>query len=167
MTVYASMHILATKPLDKAAGKTSSLVPQEQAAMNRPQRFRGLATDPGVQRKAPEAVIRRAGTAVGKTIWMDPYRASRAERSSALLKSLGNRAFWNASVVRHFKLVRRFPCAHLWRLRRCSDKNVYRRSQKIHSFKGKKTNEKIKIIKLKWINIKKKKKIIFKKWVIR
>jgi hypothetical protein len=27
---------------------------------------------------------------------MDPYRASRAERSSALLKSLGNRAFWNA-----------------------------------------------------------------------
>ena len=25
--------------------------------MNRPQRFRGLATDPGVQRKAPEAVI--------------------------------------------------------------------------------------------------------------
>jgi hypothetical protein len=33
LTVYASMHILATKPLDKAAGKTSSLVPQEQAAM--------------------------------------------------------------------------------------------------------------------------------------
>jgi hypothetical protein len=62
------MHILVTKPLDKVAGKTSSLVPQEQAAMNRPQRFRGLATDPGVQRKAPEAVIRRAGTAVGKTI---------------------------------------------------------------------------------------------------
>ncbi|MFJ2329595.1 hypothetical protein [Pseudomonas sp. NPDC087690] len=68
LTVYAFMHILATKPLDKAAGKTSSLVPPEQAAMNRPQRFRGLATDPGVQRKAPEAVIRRAGTAVGKTI---------------------------------------------------------------------------------------------------
>ncbi|WP_146188742.1 hypothetical protein [Pseudomonas sp. HMWF021] len=68
LTVYASMHILATKPLDKAAGNNSSLVPQEQAAMNRPQRFRGLATDPGVQRKAPEAVIRRAGTAVGKTI---------------------------------------------------------------------------------------------------
>ncbi|MGE1173740.1 hypothetical protein [Pseudomonas sp. BW7P1] len=62
------MHILATKPLDKAAGNNRSLVPQEQAAMNRPQRFRGLATDPGVQRKAPEAVIRRAGTAVGKTI---------------------------------------------------------------------------------------------------
>ncbi|MGP6458525.1 hypothetical protein [Pseudomonas parakoreensis] len=68
LTVYASMHILATKPLDKAAGNNSSLVPQEQAAMNRPQRFRGLATDPGVQRKAPRAVIRRAGTAVGKTI---------------------------------------------------------------------------------------------------
>ncbi|WP_202369559.1 hypothetical protein [Pseudomonas sp. MWU318] len=68
LTVYASMHILATKPLNKAAGNNSSLVPQEQAAMNRPQRFRGLATDPGVQRKAPRAVIRRAGTAVGKTI---------------------------------------------------------------------------------------------------
>ncbi|KAB0517518.1 hypothetical protein [Pseudomonas extremorientalis] len=27
--------------------------------MNRPQRFRGLATDPGVQRKAPNAVIQR------------------------------------------------------------------------------------------------------------
>jgi hypothetical protein len=36
LTVYASMHILATKPLDKAAGETSSSVPQEQAAMNRP-----------------------------------------------------------------------------------------------------------------------------------
>ncbi len=35
---------------------------------------------------------------------MDPYRASRAERSSALLKSLGNRAFWNACAARHFKL---------------------------------------------------------------
>jgi hypothetical protein len=40
---------------------------QEQAAMNRPQRFRGLATDPGVQRKAPEAVIRQTGIVVGKT----------------------------------------------------------------------------------------------------
>jgi hypothetical protein len=27
--------------------------------MNRPQRFRGLATDPGVQRKAPRTVIQR------------------------------------------------------------------------------------------------------------
>jgi hypothetical protein len=27
--------------------------------MNRPKRFRGLATDPGVQRKAPNAVIQR------------------------------------------------------------------------------------------------------------
>ena len=27
--------------------------------MNRPERFRGLATDPGVQRKAPKAVIQR------------------------------------------------------------------------------------------------------------
>lgn len=38
---------------------------------------------------------------------MDPYRASRAERSSALLKSLGNRAFWNACTVRHFKLSKK------------------------------------------------------------
>lgn len=53
-----------------------------KAAMNRPQRFRGLATGPGVQRKAPQAVIRRAGTAVGKTLGMDPYRASSAERST-------------------------------------------------------------------------------------
>ena len=36
LTVYASMHIIATKPLDKAAGNESSLVPREQAAMNRP-----------------------------------------------------------------------------------------------------------------------------------
>lgn len=34
---------------------------------------------------------------------MDPYRASRAERSSALLKSLGDRAFWNACAARRFK----------------------------------------------------------------
>jgi len=27
--------------------------------MNRPERFRGLATDPGVQRKSPKAVIQR------------------------------------------------------------------------------------------------------------
>ncbi|WP_264083860.1 hypothetical protein [Pseudomonas zanjanensis] len=27
--------------------------------MNRPQRFRGLATDPGAQRKAPKTVIQR------------------------------------------------------------------------------------------------------------
>jgi len=27
--------------------------------MNRPQRFRGLATDPGAQRKAPSTVIQR------------------------------------------------------------------------------------------------------------
>ena len=30
-----------------------------KAAMNRPQRFRGLATDPGVQRKTPRTVIQR------------------------------------------------------------------------------------------------------------
>jgi hypothetical protein len=65
--------------------------------MNRPQRFRGLATDPGVQRKAPEAVIRQTGIVVGKTSRKDPYRASSAERSrTSLLKSPGNRAFWNA-----------------------------------------------------------------------
>jgi len=33
--------------------------PDSKAAMNRPQRFRGLATDPGVQRKAPRTVIQR------------------------------------------------------------------------------------------------------------
>jgi len=31
--------------------------PDFKAAMNRPQRFRGLATDPGVQRKAPQTVF--------------------------------------------------------------------------------------------------------------
>lgn len=70
---------------------------QEQAAMNRPQRFRGLATDPSVQRKAPEAVFRQAGIVVGKTSREEPYRASSADSSrDALLKSLGSRAFWNA-----------------------------------------------------------------------
>ncbi|UVK96484.1 hypothetical protein [Pseudomonas sp. B21-048] len=33
--------------------------PDLKAAMNRPQRFRGLATDPGVQRKTPRTVIQR------------------------------------------------------------------------------------------------------------
>ncbi|WP_205548604.1 hypothetical protein [Pseudomonas carnis] len=33
--------------------------PDSKAAMNRPKRFRGLATDPGVQRKAPRTVIQR------------------------------------------------------------------------------------------------------------
>ncbi|MBX9404557.1 hypothetical protein K5E40_02560 [Pseudomonas baetica] len=33
--------------------------PDSKAAMNRPQRFRGLATDPGVQRKTSKAVIQR------------------------------------------------------------------------------------------------------------
>jgi hypothetical protein len=75
------MHILCLKPLNKAA-RNEVLGFTTKAAMNRPQRFRGLATDPGVQRKAPEAVIRRAGTAVGKTIGMDSYRASSAERST-------------------------------------------------------------------------------------
>jgi hypothetical protein len=33
--------------------------PDSKAAMNRPQRFKGLATDPGVQRKTSKAVIQR------------------------------------------------------------------------------------------------------------
>jgi hypothetical protein len=33
--------------------------PDSKAAMNRPKRFRGLATDPGVQRKTPRPVIQR------------------------------------------------------------------------------------------------------------
>jgi hypothetical protein len=33
--------------------------PDSKAAMNRPKRFRGLATDPGAQRKAPRTVIQR------------------------------------------------------------------------------------------------------------
>jgi hypothetical protein len=33
--------------------------------MNRPQRFRGLATDPGVQRKAPRTVIQRGNKPKG------------------------------------------------------------------------------------------------------
>jgi len=88
--------------------------------MNRPQRFRGLATDPGVQRKAPQAVIRRAGTAVGKTIWIDPYRASSAERSTsffvhrikgrrrtALLKSPANTGlFGMPTLIRQIKACR-------------------------------------------------------------
>ena len=55
---------------------------------------------------------------------MDPYRASRAERSSALLKSLGDRAFWNACAARHFKpppmgglsMLKDFRCGHCKRL---------------------------------------------------
>ena len=78
--------------------------------MNRPQRFRGLATDPGVQRKAPEAVIRQTGIVVGKTSREEPYRASSADSSrDALLKSLGNRAFWNAN--RHTEVPKPRHCA--------------------------------------------------------
>ena len=55
---------------------------------------------------------------------MDPYRASRAERSSALLKSLGDRAFWNASAARQFKpppmgglsMLKDFRCGHCKKL---------------------------------------------------
>ncbi|MNJ39875.1 hypothetical protein D3C77_347570 [compost metagenome] len=39
--------------------------PATKAAMDRPQQSRGLATDPGVQRKAPRTVIRRTRVAVG------------------------------------------------------------------------------------------------------
>eukprot|EP01133_Synstelium_polycarpum_P006118 gene6118-7085_t len=67
--------------------------------------YRGLATGPGVQRKAPEAVIRQTGIVVGKTSRKEPYRASSAESSrTSLLKSPGNRAFWNAYLENPFKL---------------------------------------------------------------
>jgi hypothetical protein len=36
--------------------------------MNRPQRFRGLATDPGVQRKTPRTVIPRENKPKGPKI---------------------------------------------------------------------------------------------------
>ncbi|CAI8756863.1 conserved hypothetical protein [Pseudomonas chlororaphis] len=52
LTVYASMHIIRSKPPDSGE-RHRSLVAKAKAAMNRPRRFRGLATDPGVQRKAP------------------------------------------------------------------------------------------------------------------
>ena len=56
-----------TGPAAKAAPLFSSTAspcriitgPDSKAAMNRPQRFRGLATDPGVQRKTSKAVIQR------------------------------------------------------------------------------------------------------------
>jgi len=39
---------------------------------------------------------------VGKTLRKEPYRASSAERSrKSLLKSPGNRAFWNADLSKH------------------------------------------------------------------
>nr|DAV57873.1 MAG TPA: hypothetical protein [Caudoviricetes sp.] len=64
-----------------------------------------MATGPGVQRKAPEAVIRQTGIVVGKTLRKEPYRASSAESSrTSLLKSPGNRAFWNAYLENPFKL---------------------------------------------------------------
>ncbi|MDI2595363.1 hypothetical protein NYP20_12025 [Pseudomonas sp. N3-W] len=43
--------------------------PGFKAAMNRPQRFRGLATDPGVQRKTSKAVIQRENTPKGP--WLE------------------------------------------------------------------------------------------------
>ncbi|MGE8098086.1 hypothetical protein ACQKP6_09000 [Pseudomonas fluorescens] len=43
--------------------------PRFKAAMNRPQRFRGLATDPGVQRKAPSTVIQRENKPKGP--WLE------------------------------------------------------------------------------------------------
>jgi hypothetical protein len=43
--------------------------PDSKAAMNRPQRFRGLATDPGVQRKTPRTVIQRENKPKGP--WLE------------------------------------------------------------------------------------------------
>ena len=43
--------------------------PDSKAAMNRPQRFRGLATDPGVQRKTSKAVIQRENKPKGP--WLE------------------------------------------------------------------------------------------------
>jgi hypothetical protein len=51
----------AAKPAPLFSDSPSRITtgPDSKAAMNRPKRFRGLATDPGVQRKAPRTVIQR------------------------------------------------------------------------------------------------------------
>ena len=65
----AYIYIQASSNIRRPAAKAAPLFsdtpcrittgPDSKAAMNRPQRFRGLATDPGVQRKTSKAVIQR------------------------------------------------------------------------------------------------------------
>jgi hypothetical protein len=65
-TNNASGNFLSTPTNKKAPGPEK--VRHNKAAMNRPQRFRGLATDPGVQRKAPKAVFWRTGSRLEEPI---------------------------------------------------------------------------------------------------
>ncbi|MGY2215685.1 hypothetical protein [Pseudomonas sp. SDO558_S425] len=52
--------------------------PDSKAAMNRPKRFRGLATDPGVQRKAPRTVIQRENKPKGP--WLEEQLIQASDR---------------------------------------------------------------------------------------
>src|SRR5476651_1920419 len=86
--VFASIET----PLRIARAKSSPLFrdtpcrittgPDSKAAMNRPKRFRGLATDPSVQRKAPRTVIQREnkpkGPRLERKIQRLPARQARA-----------------------------------------------------------------------------------------
>ena len=69
--------------------------------MNRPELFRGLATGPGVQRKAPQAVIRRAGGRGRRNnLKRSRQRTSRGRRfDNALLKSLETPGFLECRVI--------------------------------------------------------------------
>jgi hypothetical protein len=67
--------------------------------MNRPQRFRGLATDPGVQRKTSKAVIQRENKPKGprleeqfESICTAPV-APKDQRKVSLMRLVG-RAHW-------------------------------------------------------------------------
>lgn len=55
--------------------------------MNRPQRFRGLATDPGVQRKSPRTVIQRENKPKG------PRLERKNQRNFSLMHLVG-RVHW-------------------------------------------------------------------------
>ena len=69
--------------------------------MNRPKRFRGLATDPGVQRKAPRTVIQRENKPKGPRLEEHLIQAGDrrqvlcGSRWKASLSSLLARAAWD------------------------------------------------------------------------
>jgi hypothetical protein len=106
LTVYASMHILATKPLDKAAGNESSLVPQEQAEgwqLTRVCSVKHQKQLSGGQGPRSEKQLEWTRTAPVAPKSQLPCRDRiQGRRRSALLKSPVHwrRAFWNACLKR-------------------------------------------------------------------
>lgn len=80
--------------------------------MNRPQRFRGLATGPGVQRKAPRTVIQRENKPKGPRL-EEQHEEGRRERSQQLIPAskdfslmhLVTRVHWENNQPRKYDMT--------------------------------------------------------------